>query len=125
MAAATCSLAARRAYSSKPQRARTSPWSSTTSPSTEPLRTAARICRVPYSVAADRLVAAPPGSPVWHRVVCGSLASGFVSGLGDVEPLDVRDLGLATALVGLQRRAYAVEATLVGHDGIPQLTETV
>ena len=55
----------------------------------------------------------------------GGLArSGFVVGLGDVGPLDVSDHGLVEALVGLQWRAYAVEAALIGHDGIPQLTET-
>jgi ribosomal protein S18 acetylase RimI-like enzyme len=44
---------------------------------------------------------------------------------GGVVPLDVADERVATALVDLQRRAYAVEAALIGHDGIPQLTETV
>jgi formylglycine-generating enzyme required for sulfatase activity len=47
-----------------------------------------------------------------------------VVGLGEVGPLDVSDQWLVEALVGLQRRAYAVEAALIGHDGIPQLTET-
>jgi ribosomal protein S18 acetylase RimI-like enzyme len=41
-----------------------------------------------------------------------------------VVPLDPADPGMAGALVELQRRAYAVEAALIGHDGIPQLTET-
>jgi ribosomal protein S18 acetylase RimI-like enzyme len=46
-------------------------------------------------------------------------------GLGAVVPLDLSDEGLAGRLLDLQRRAYAVEAGLIGHDGIPQLTETV
>jgi ribosomal protein S18 acetylase RimI-like enzyme len=44
--------------------------------------------------------------------------------LGDVVVLDVFDDAVAAALVDLQRRAYAVEAGLIGHDGVPQLTET-
>jgi hypothetical protein len=43
----------------------------------------------------------------------------------DVVPLDIAEDCVAAALVDLQRRAYAVEAALIGHDGIPQLTETV
>ena len=43
---------------------------------------------------------------------------------GEVVPLDLSDETLLLALVELQRRAYAVEAALIGHDGIPQLTET-
>jgi ribosomal protein S18 acetylase RimI-like enzyme len=39
-------------------------------------------------------------------------------------PLDLDD-GLAVDVVALQREAYAVEATLIGSDGIPALTETV
>jgi ribosomal protein S18 acetylase RimI-like enzyme len=42
-----------------------------------------------------------------------------------VVPLGVADDRIAAALVDLQRRAYAVEAALIGHDGIPQLTETI
>jgi GNAT superfamily N-acetyltransferase len=38
--------------------------------------------------------------------------------------LDVAAPGVGEALVGLQRAAYAVEAGLIGHRGIPQLTET-
>jgi ribosomal protein S18 acetylase RimI-like enzyme len=44
---------------------------------------------------------------------------------GEVAPLDVADDDVAAALADLERRAYAVEAALIGHDGIPQLRETV
>lgn len=41
-----------------------------------------------------------------------------------VQVLDAGRPGMAEALVALQRAAYAVEAALIAHDGIPQLTET-
>jgi ribosomal protein S18 acetylase RimI-like enzyme len=44
--------------------------------------------------------------------------------LGEVTALDVADDAVAVALADLERRAYAVEAALIGHDGIPQLHET-
>ena len=42
-----------------------------------------------------------------------------------VRPLDVDDDETATAVLALQRSAYAVEAALIGSDGIPALTETL
>ena len=39
--------------------------------------------------------------------------------------LDLSDLKTATALLELQRRAYRVEAGLIGSDGIPPLHETL
>lgn len=42
-----------------------------------------------------------------------------------IEELDVHDTATATALVAVQRAAYAVEAELIGFHGIPQLHETV
>jgi ribosomal protein S18 acetylase RimI-like enzyme len=39
--------------------------------------------------------------------------------------LDLSDLETATALLELQRRAYRVEADLIGSDGIPPLHETL
>jgi ribosomal protein S18 acetylase RimI-like enzyme len=38
--------------------------------------------------------------------------------------LDLADEATARAVVALQREAYAVEAALIGSDGIPALTET-
>ena len=40
-------------------------------------------------------------------------------------PLDLADEAIARAVLALQREAYAVEAELIGADGIPQLTETL
>ncbi len=42
----------------------------------------------------------------------------------DVVPVDLSDDMLVARLLELQRQAYTVEAALIGHDGIPQLTET-
>ena len=42
-----------------------------------------------------------------------------------VAPLDLADPAVAEAVVGIQRRSYAVEAALIGFDGIPPLRETV
>ena len=42
-----------------------------------------------------------------------------------VIPLDAADPAVAAAVVRIQRRAYAVEAVLIGFDGIPPLHETV
>jgi len=39
--------------------------------------------------------------------------------------LDVGDDRIAAGLLDLQRLAYSVEAGLIGHGGIPQLTETL
>ncbi|TDD20237.1 GNAT family N-acetyltransferase [Kribbella turkmenica] len=40
-----------------------------------------------------------------------------------IEPLDVTDRALAERLLEIQHRAYAVEAELIGFDGIPPLQE--
>jgi ribosomal protein S18 acetylase RimI-like enzyme len=40
-----------------------------------------------------------------------------------IRPLDVRDRALAERLLEIQHRAYAVEAELIGFDGIPPLQE--
>jgi len=40
-------------------------------------------------------------------------------------PLDLTDEAIAGAVLELQRAAYAVEAGLIGSDGIPALTETL
>jgi ribosomal protein S18 acetylase RimI-like enzyme len=42
-----------------------------------------------------------------------------------VRPLDLGDDETANAVLALQRAAYAVEADLIGSDGIPALTETL
>lgn len=42
-----------------------------------------------------------------------------------VRPLDIDDDETAAAVLALQRSAYAVEADLIGSDGIPALTETL
>jgi ribosomal protein S18 acetylase RimI-like enzyme len=39
--------------------------------------------------------------------------------------LDLADEALARSLLALQRESYAVEAALIGSDGIPPLTETL
>ena len=39
--------------------------------------------------------------------------------------LDIGDRATATQLLELQRRAYRIEADLIGSDGIPPLTETL
>jgi ribosomal protein S18 acetylase RimI-like enzyme len=39
-------------------------------------------------------------------------------------PLDLADDAVAQAVLALQRDAYAVEARIIGSDGIPALTET-
>ena len=44
---------------------------------------------------------------------------------GVVVPLDSREPALARELLGLQRASYAVEAELIGFDGIPPLKEPV
>ena len=44
---------------------------------------------------------------------------------GAVEELDPADPATASAIVELQRASYAVEAALIGSDGIPALTETL
>ncbi len=43
----------------------------------------------------------------------------------EVRRLDIGDRAVATDLLELQRRAYRVEAELIGSDGIPPLTETL
>ena len=43
----------------------------------------------------------------------------------DVIRLDLADDKTARAVLALQRAAYAVEAALIGSDGIPALTETL
>ena len=40
-----------------------------------------------------------------------------------IRPLDVNDRALAERLLEIQHRAYAVEAELIGFDGIPPLQE--
>ena len=40
-------------------------------------------------------------------------------------PLDLDDESVARSVLALQRESYAVEAGLIGSDGIPQLTETL
>jgi ribosomal protein S18 acetylase RimI-like enzyme len=40
-------------------------------------------------------------------------------------PLDLADEAVARSVLALQRESYAVEAALIGSDGIPQLTETL
>lgn len=40
-------------------------------------------------------------------------------------PLDLADEAIARSVLALQRESYAVEAALIGSDGIPQLTETL
>lgn len=40
-------------------------------------------------------------------------------------PLDLADESIAGSVLALQRESYAVEAALIGSDGIPQLTETL
>lgn len=47
-----------------------------------------------------------------------------VEEFGATVPLDLGEDGLLAELAAVQRRAYAVEAALIGHDGIPQLAET-
>ena len=42
-----------------------------------------------------------------------------------VRPLDVSDAATAQAVVVLQREAYAVEAALIGSNGIPALTQSL
>lgn len=42
-----------------------------------------------------------------------------------VAPLDLADPAVAEAVVRIQRRSYAVEAALIGFDGIPPLRETI
>ena len=39
--------------------------------------------------------------------------------------LDLADVSIARSVLALQRESYAVEAALIGSDGIPQLTETL
>lgn len=39
--------------------------------------------------------------------------------------LDLADEAIARSVLALQRESYAVEAALIGSDGIPQLTETL
>jgi len=57
-----------------------------------------------------------------------------LAGRGDLAPapsvtepvlLDLADEAIARSVLALQREAYAVEAELIGSDGIPQLTETL
>lgn len=43
----------------------------------------------------------------------------------DLLPLDPRAEAVGPALLELQRASYAVEAALIGHDGIPALHETL
>ncbi|HEX2504813.1 MAG TPA: GNAT family N-acetyltransferase [Gaiellaceae bacterium] len=43
----------------------------------------------------------------------------------EIRTLDPSDADAAAELLGLQRRAYRVEADLIGSDGIPPLTETL
>ncbi|HZG35405.1 MAG TPA: GNAT family N-acetyltransferase [Gaiellaceae bacterium] len=42
-----------------------------------------------------------------------------------LERLDLTQQDVAAAVLGLQRRAYGIEAALIGSDEIPQLTETL
>ena len=42
-----------------------------------------------------------------------------------IQVIDPRDPDVAARIVTIQRSAYAVEASLIGFDGIPQLVETV
>jgi len=42
-----------------------------------------------------------------------------------IRALDLSEDGIAGAVLGLQREAYAVEAALIGSDGIPALTESL
>ena len=42
-----------------------------------------------------------------------------------VRPLDVSDAATAQAVIVLQREAYAVEAALIGSNGIPALTQSL
>jgi ribosomal protein S18 acetylase RimI-like enzyme len=42
-----------------------------------------------------------------------------------IRDLDPSDPAMGTAIVELQRASYAVEAALIGSDGIPALTETL
>lgn len=42
----------------------------------------------------------------------------------EIRPLDVSDDETVAAVIALQRAAYALEAELIGSDGIPALTET-
>jgi GNAT superfamily N-acetyltransferase len=43
----------------------------------------------------------------------------------DVRPLDLADAGVASSVLELQRRSYAVEARLIGSDRIPPLRESL
>ena len=43
----------------------------------------------------------------------------------ELRRLDIDDRTAATELLELQRRAYRIEADLIGSDGIPPLTETL
>jgi ribosomal protein S18 acetylase RimI-like enzyme len=42
-----------------------------------------------------------------------------------IAPLDLADRPTAERVLRVQRRAYRVEAALIGHEGIPPLTETL
>ena len=52
----------------------------------------------------------------------GDLAA--APGVTEIRPIDLADEATAAAVVALQREAYAVEAALIGSDGIPALTES-
>ena len=43
----------------------------------------------------------------------------------ELRRLDLSDPGLAARVLDLQRRAYRIEADLIGSDGIPPLRETI
>lgn len=45
--------------------------------------------------------------------------------VGAIEALDVADLSTALRVLEIQRAAYAIEADLIGFDGIPGRTETL
>ncbi|HET9654474.1 MAG TPA: hypothetical protein VFP72_03920 [Kineosporiaceae bacterium] len=44
---------------------------------------------------------------------------------GLISVLDLGGVATAAAVLGLQRAAYAVEAAVIGHEGIPPLTESL
>ena len=48
-----------------------------------------------------------------------------MTGVEGVRDLDPADPATGAAILELQRASYAVEATLIGSDGIPALTETL
>jgi ribosomal protein S18 acetylase RimI-like enzyme len=53
----------------------------------------------------------------------GDLAA--APGVNPPVTLEIADEAIARSVLALQRESYAVEAALIGSDGIPQLTETL